>query len=460
MATITKRGDSFLIMVSMGYADDGRQIRKTTTYKPPKGTSPGKAAKLADAAAHEFESRIKGLPTIDENQTLGQLCTWFFDVIAPNKIRERTIANYRNVLNLHVLPTLRNIKLKDLTAARFDTLFANLSKGGSTKEYFKLREDSPLPDWIKNKLVKTAKEMGISDPSLKKVIYGDKVKTSIADKIAAYYGKRLMEMFEPIPENKALSGTTVHSVYTALSSIFQSAYKAGVIKENTLRRTTPPPTKSKAVEGVFLDEEQAREFLTLIDEQPQSTYRAAFITLLYMGLRSGELRALHWDDIDLERGLLYIRHGLYYKDGAFTLTPPKTASSVRVLKMPQDVLNTLAEYRVWQDEQIESLKTVWSDNGIVFANTTGGYLDAQSFNKKLKKLIADSELPNIRVHSLRHTCASLLINNHTTAATVAAHLGHSSVDTTNRVYIHSFQSAQAAAAEGLQTILRKTASAN
>ena len=114
----------------------------------------------------------------------------------------------------------------------------------------------------------------------------------------------------------------------------------------------------------------------------------------------------------------------------------------------------------WQDEQIEILRAVWSSKDIVFPNTTGDYLDGQSFNKKLKKLIADSGLPNIHVHSLRHTCASLLINNHTTAATVAAHLGHSSVDTTNRVYIHSFQSAQAAAAEGLQTILRKPSVVN
>ncbi|MDR1775430.1 MAG: site-specific integrase, partial [Actinomycetes bacterium] len=284
------------------------------------------------------------------------------------------------------------------------------------------------------------------------------IKASVAAKIAAYYKKPVSELFEPIPMDKALSGVTIHSVYTALSSIFQSAYKAGIVKENVLRRTTPPPTKSKAIEGIFLDEEQARDFLALLDEQPQSTYRAAFITLLYMGLRSGELRALHWEDIDLNRGLLYIRHGLFYKDGEFIRIPPKTASSIRVLKMPRDVINTLVEYKAWQQEQIDYLKAVWNDKGIVFPNTTGGYLDGQSFNKKLKKLIADSGLPDIHVHSLRHTCASLLINNHTTAATVAAHLGHSSVDTTNRVYVHSFQSAQAAAAEGLQAILRTPAS--
>jgi len=84
-----------------------------------------------------------------------------------------------------------------------------------------------------------------------------------------------------------------------------------------------------------------------------------------------------------------------------------------------------------------------------------GVSDIPLFLKKLKQIIAGSGLPDIHVHSLRHSCASLLINNHETAATISAQLGHSSIDTTNRVYVHSFKAAQAAAAVGLQTLLRK-----
>jgi integrase len=125
--------------------------------------------------------------------------------------------------------------------------------------------------------------------------------------------------------------------------------------------------------------------------------------------------------------------------------------------LPQDVLDVLQEYRTWQAEQAAALGSLWTDNGIAFPNTKGGYLDAQSFNKKLKQLIAGHDLPNIHIHSLRHTTASLLINNHETAATVSAQLGHASIDTTNRVYVHAFKSAQASAAEGLQTLLRQQA---
>ena len=455
MARVEKRGDSFRITVSLGYDAEYHQIRKTTTYKPPTGTAPQKARKLAEEQAVLFEQRVKGLPSYGENMTFSQLCDWFFSTIAPNKIRERTQDNYQRYLRCYIFPTFQNTKLKDMTAARLDMLFAELSKSGGVSELVTLKEDSPLPDLIKNKMVKTAKEMNVSDVALRKAARGEQIRSDVAEKIATYFKKTTAQLFDTVSSDNPLSASCVHGVVTCLSSIFQSAYKAGIMKENPIRRTTPPRRRGKATEGIFLDEEQARLFLSLLDEQPQGTYKAAFFVLLYVGLRSGELRALHWEDLDMDNGILYIRHGLYEKGGAYQRTLPKNNSSIRALKMPQDVIDVLQEYRTWQDEQRAALGPLWHDNGIVFPNTRGNYLDGQSFNKKLKQIIAGHGLPDIHVHSLRHTTASLLINNHETAATVAAQLGHGSIDTTNRVYVHSFKAAQAAAAVGLQTLLRQ-----
>ena len=455
MATITKRGTAFRITVSLGYDADYKQIRKTLTYNPPPGTASQKARKLAEEQAVLFEQRVRGLPSYGENMTFGQLCDWFFATVAPNKIRERTQDNYRQSLDYYILPTFRNTKLKDMTAARLDILFADLQKGGGVGETVALREGSNLPDLVKNKAVKTAKEMGVSDVALRKAVRGETLRADTAEKIAAYFGQKLSDMFMTQNAGKSLSAHCIHGVVTCLSSIFQSAYKAGIMKENPIRRTTPPRAPGKATESPFLDEEQAREFLQILDNEPQSTYKAAFFVLLYVGLRSGELRALHWDDIDLDGSILYVRHGLYEKDGQYERTAPKNNSSIRTLKLPQDVIDILTDYKAWQGEQRAALGSRWTDNGIAFPNTRGGYLDGQAFNKKLKQLIANTNLPDIHVHSLRHSCASLLINNHETAATVSAQLGHSSIDTTNRVYVHSFKTAQAAAAVGLQTLLRK-----
>jgi integrase len=176
-------------------------------------------------------------------------------------------------------------------------------------------------------------------------------------------------MFVTDSAKKPLSPHCVHGVVTVLSSIFQSAYKAGIVKENPIRRTTPPKYEGKATSAAFLDEEQARQFIELLDKQPQGTYKAAFFVMLYVGLRSGELRALHWEDIDLGGGLLYVRHGLYEKNGEYTLTPPKNNSSIRALKLPQDVIDVLTDYKAWQDEQAAALGSRWTDNNIVFPNT-------------------------------------------------------------------------------------------
>jgi len=399
MARVEKRGDSFRITVSLGYDADYKQIRKTTTYKPPVGTAPQKARKLAEEQAVLFEQRVKGLPSYGENMTFGQLCNWFFETIAPNKIRERTQDNYKQSLDYYVLPVFRNTKLKDLTPARLDMLFADMQKGGGVGETVTLREGSNLPDLVKNKSVKTAKEMCVSDVALRKAVRGETLRAETAEKIAAYFGQKLSDMFVTEKAQKPLSANCIHGVVTCMSSIFQSAYKAGIIKENPIRRTTPPRRQGKAVEGKFLDEEQAREFLHILDKEPQSTYKAAFFVLLYVGLRSGELRALHWEDIDFDNGVLYVRHGLYEKSGQYERTMPKNNSSIRALKMPQDVIDILTDYKEWQDEQATALGRQWHDNGIVFANTKGRYLDGQAFNKKLKQLIAGTTLPDIHVHS-------------------------------------------------------------
>ena len=70
MASIRKRGETFTITAYMGYDKDGRQIKKTTTFRPPDGVTAGKAEKLARAYAVTWEEKIKGYVALDENRTL------------------------------------------------------------------------------------------------------------------------------------------------------------------------------------------------------------------------------------------------------------------------------------------------------------------------------------------------------------------------------------------------------
>ena len=123
MPSIKKRGDSYRIMVSLGYGMDGKQIRKTTTHRPPADVTEGKAEKLATAFAYEFEKHCQGMTSLDENIRFKELYNWYFEQIAPHKLKENTIYNNRRILELYVLPYIGHLKLKDINTARIGRLF-------------------------------------------------------------------------------------------------------------------------------------------------------------------------------------------------------------------------------------------------------------------------------------------------------------------------------------------------
>lgn len=132
MPTIQKRGNSFKIIVSLGYDSNGKQIRKTTTFKPPEGVTPKKAEKLAHAFAMEFEKDCQGRTELKENMRFSDLCDWYFDHYAPNKLKPCTIYTYKGQVDKHLLPEFGNRKLKDFSPALLTKFFSELELNPST----------------------------------------------------------------------------------------------------------------------------------------------------------------------------------------------------------------------------------------------------------------------------------------------------------------------------------------
>lgn len=83
MATITKRGETYRIIVSLGYDMDHKQIVKSTTFKPPQGVTGKKADKLAQQFAFEFENRCNGYTELNESMQFSELADWYFENYAP-----------------------------------------------------------------------------------------------------------------------------------------------------------------------------------------------------------------------------------------------------------------------------------------------------------------------------------------------------------------------------------------
>jgi hypothetical protein len=129
MASIRKRGKhrkTYHITVSLGRNTDGSQHLKTTTFTPPDGLSEKQGLKAAKEFAQKFEADCRGLANFDDSMTLNELTKWYFDTIAPNKLRAHTLEKRRGALSRHTLPNLGGRRLRELTPARFEAHLAEL----------------------------------------------------------------------------------------------------------------------------------------------------------------------------------------------------------------------------------------------------------------------------------------------------------------------------------------------
>lgn len=454
MPSISKRGNSFRIAVSLGYGADGRQIRKTTTFTPPEGVTPGKAEKLALAYAYQFEQRCRGMTNMQENMRFSELLDWYNGQIAPNRLKENTLHENRKLLETYVLPAIGGLKLKDITTSTIDSMFAQLMKSGRRTELCRLRDPSLIPPGAGDS---TARLAGLSPDTVRTAAAGDTVNRTSAEKIAEALGRPLAAVFTVEKHDRSLEAGTVLRIRTALSPVFSAAVKKEIITRNPVANATSPRGEKK--EREFLNAEQCRRLLELLTQMPNQQNARAVETLLLTGMRVGELLSLHWDDVDLEGGFLNIRYNLYRVDGEYKLSTPKTKSSARVIAVPRQVVDTLRAQELWQDQRRTRLGRKWIDRGCVFSGEYGEYMSRNYLNATMKKFLAEHDFPDIHIHDLRHANASLLINMGVPVKVVSEHLGHSNTFITENTYAHVFDESKIKAADAITRALNNVASA-
>lgn len=450
MASVRKRGDTYTITAYMGYDEQGRQRKKTTTYRPPDGVTAGKAEKLARQYAAVWEEKIRGYVALDENRTFAELEKWYYETVAPSVLKPQTLKNYRGEIERHVMPVLGREKLKNITPPMLDSLFADLLRNGNVETHYRLKDKSLLDGYNRQVL---ADKAGIERSTLYNLLRGS-TRRETAEKLAAAMGMPLDRLFDSIGET-GLSGASVNKIKLNLSAIFTAAVKKEIMRRNPCKLATPPKVDTPPAE--FFDEAQSRLFLNALHEQPDFQFEVICNLFLATGIRSGELCALHWEDIDLQTGLLYIRHTLVRLNGEFVRDTPKTAGSERRIVLPPYIIDLLKEHKHRQALERFKAADVWKVPDAVFTNSVGNYIIGSNLNVKLKKVCRQAGLPEIHLHSLRHTHASLLINSNVTAKVIADRLGHSTTKTTLDTYSHVFAESEAKAMQAIDMALFRKA---
>ncbi len=450
MATIKKRGNSYLIRCYDGYDQSGRQIERTMTWKIPAGMSEKKAEREARHQAELFEEKVRTGQSAEQKIKFADFCDLWMKDYAETQLRPKTVNRYRELLE-RIKPALGSIYLDRLRPTHLTAFYTELSQTQKACTYACQVDLKALLKERKITQVSLAAEAGISTATIRSIIIGTPCAEETAKSICAVLNMDFGKLFQPSGKPQMLSGQTILHYHRLISVILQTAVEWQYIPANAAERVKPP--KAENTEAVYLDDKQAVRLLELMEDQP-IYYRTAVTVLLFTGMRRGELMGLHWSDIDFENNVICIERSLQYlpETGVY-VSDTKTKSSRRTIKAPTTALHSLKLYRAWQKKLFLSIGQPWEESGQVFVTQNGAPMHPDTLTSWFGSFIKTTDLPQIHIHSLRHTNATLQIANGVAVTTVAGTLGHSTANTTTKVYAHAIQSAAAASAEMMDNLL-------
>lgn len=450
MATIRKRGNSYLIRCYDGYDQTGRQIERTMTWKIPAGMSEKKAEREARHQAELFEEKVRTGQSAEQKLKFLDFCDLWMKDYAETQLRPKTVTRYRGLLE-RIKPALGSIYLDRLRPTHLTAFYKELSQTQKASTYSCLVDLKAFLKERKTTQVALAEKAGISTATIRAIIIGTPCAEETAKNISAALNVDFNKLFQPAGEPEMLSGQTILHYHRLISVILQTAVQWQYIPANVAERVKPP--KAESNEAVYFDDKQAIRLLELLEAQP-IYYRTAVTVLLFTGMRRSELMGLVWSDIDFDNNTITIQRSLQYLPdmGVFT-SDTKTKSSRRVIKAPATAIQSLKEYRTWQKKTFLSIGKPWDESGQVFVTQGGTPMHPDTLTSWFCSFIKTTDLPQIHIHSLRHTNATLQIANGVAVTTVAGTLGHSTANTTTKVYAHAIQSAAAASAEMMDTLL-------
>jgi integrase len=200
-----------------------------------------------------------------------------------------------------------------------------------------------------------------------------------------------------------------------------------------------------------LTPEQVRDLLVAAQGD---RLEALYVLALTTGMRQGELLALRWRDVDIDRSVLQVTATLQRTSSGLTFGEPKTKQSRRQILLTKAAMAALRQHRIAQAEERLRLGPAWDDHDLVFANEVGRPMEARNLvGRSFARLLARAKLPSIRFHDLRHSAATLMLSQGVHPKIASEMLGHSQIGITLDLYSHVIPTMQASATAALDALL-------
>ena len=262
-----------------------------------------------------------------------------------------------------------------------------------------------------------------------------------ATKLQALRPHQIQKFYNGLQSEKNLSPKSIRNVHGVLTKALSVAHKLGYIQQNPCDMTTTP--RIEKYQFHTLDDGQVMAFVEAC-QADGSVYAALYKVLVFTGMRVGEGSGLTWNCIDFRKGTITIEKQLQRrpaKDGGFVLASLKN-DRPRTIKPPRFVMDTLRErHTIQMRERLKagSAWVGWGDSkeqatALVFTNPLGAEIYPRTIAKHLKIILKQIGVEHLTVHDLRHTYATLALQNGVDVKTVSQTLGHATAAFTLDIY--------------------------
>ncbi len=465
MATITQRTNKdgsvvYRIRVFAGRDSEGKQrIFQTTWKSDPKRTESANKKALNKFAA-DYESKCLSGEVAEQRVLFGTYCRRLVDDKQRNGLIKISTANfYRSLYPL--LHDIDGLPISLINSNTLNNLYRNLFDKpavSDTKYRLKAKTDLLKLGAVPNK-TQFSQRYGIAVTTLNAALNGKTVSQQTAARLSETLNMPVSSLFN-VTESKAkpLSPSQIHKVHSLVSMVLSEAFKDGLITSNPAERVRLPKVEKTAPR--YLESEEIGALLAAAEHEPLEVKVFVFLAVA-TSARRGELLGLQWSDVNFTFNQIEIHQAVYYRPASgIYIDTPKNKTSHRFIRLPGEIMELLKEYKAeWDNFRAEcgtafpQSVSIMDGNGkqrdfttnfLFFQSKNIGYPHAPDTANKWLKIICDKNgLEHINPHSLRHSAASALIFGGVDPASVAKYLGHTSPQTTEKVYAHALEESRA-----------------
>ena len=234
---------------------------------------------------------------------------------------------------------------------------------------------------------------------------------------------------------EGLDRRTVNYVHTILHRAFKDAVRWGRLARNPADAADPPRGTRKS-DGVHAwSAATLRSFLQSTQKAGDREH-ALWVLLATTGMRRGEAIGLRWSDVDLDKGRVRVVQTITQTRSKVTIGEPKTTSGRRSVSLDSGTVGVLRDHRKRMLQERLLIGPDFSDDGLVFHEPDGACLKPEAVSGRFVRRVGHHGLPRLTIHGLRHTWATLALEQGIHPRVVQERLGHSTIAITLGIYSH------------------------